>query len=267
MAHRDWGSKTGGGGVASEDHERLARRERLRQLTLETVDLKKDPYFMRNHLGTYECKLCLTLHSNEGNYLAHTQGRRHQNNLRRRAAMEARTAPGPAAAGAAGTVGGVGGRAIARPRTAKIGRPGYEITKQRDPRTRQLSLLFQIAYPEISAGFQPRHRFMSAFEQRVQKADKRYQYILFAANPYETVGFRIPNRKIDRGDGRFYTNWDAGRRKFTLQLYFEKVAEPAHVEAGEGDHANGEMGATREGDTKEKEWAVDRVPDRDVAST
>ena len=30
---------------------------------------------MRNHLGQYECRLCLTLHNNEGNYLAHTQVR------------------------------------------------------------------------------------------------------------------------------------------------------------------------------------------------
>ena len=36
---------------------------------------------MINHLGTYECKLCLTLHSNEGSYLAHTQGKKHQDNL------------------------------------------------------------------------------------------------------------------------------------------------------------------------------------------
>ena len=49
------------------------RRERLRQLALETIDLAKDPYFMKNHLGSYECKLCLTLHNNEGSYLAHTQ--------------------------------------------------------------------------------------------------------------------------------------------------------------------------------------------------
>lgn len=52
----------------------IDRRERLRRLALETIDLSKDPYFMRNHLGQYECRLCLTLHNNEGNYLAHTQG-------------------------------------------------------------------------------------------------------------------------------------------------------------------------------------------------
>lgn len=42
---------------------------------------------------SYECKLCLTLHNNEGNYLAHTQGKRHQTNLAKRAAREAKEAP------------------------------------------------------------------------------------------------------------------------------------------------------------------------------
>jgi hypothetical protein len=138
---RDWGSKTGGGGMASSSYSNVDRRERLRQLALETIDLAKarrrrlafarrcvfecaggagaapfracgnlgalsfriisggvgglrarrgnpaqDPYFMKNHLGSYECKLCLTLHNNEGSYLAHTQGKRHQLNLARRGA-------------------------------------------------------------------------------------------------------------------------------------------------------------------------------------
>lgn len=43
--------------------------------------------------GSYECKLCLTLHNNEGSYLAHTQGKKHQANLARRAAKEAKDAP------------------------------------------------------------------------------------------------------------------------------------------------------------------------------
>jgi hypothetical protein len=29
----------------------IDRRERLRRLALETIDLAKDPYYMRNHLG------------------------------------------------------------------------------------------------------------------------------------------------------------------------------------------------------------------------
>ena len=67
------GGKTGTGGQASWSEMNRDRRERLRQLALETIDLAKDPYFMKNHLGSYECKLCLTLHNNEGSYLAHTQ--------------------------------------------------------------------------------------------------------------------------------------------------------------------------------------------------
>ena len=87
------GSKTGGGGQASYSESNRDRRERLAQLAAETIDLAKDPYFMRNHLGTYECKLCLTLHNNEASYLAHTQGKKHQSNLARRAAKEAKEAP------------------------------------------------------------------------------------------------------------------------------------------------------------------------------
>lgn len=34
----------------------IDRRERLRRLALETIDLTKDPYFMRNHLGQV-CKV------------------------------------------------------------------------------------------------------------------------------------------------------------------------------------------------------------------
>jgi splicing factor 3A subunit 2 len=73
------------------------RRERLRLLALETIDLAKDPYFMKNHLGSYECKLCLTLHNNEGSYLAHTQGRRHQMNLARRASRDSKDMVAPLA--------------------------------------------------------------------------------------------------------------------------------------------------------------------------
>jgi hypothetical protein len=50
---REWGSKPGSGGSASAQNEAIDRRERLRLLALETIDVAKDPYFMRNHLGRY----------------------------------------------------------------------------------------------------------------------------------------------------------------------------------------------------------------------
>ncbi|ONL96272.1 hydroxyproline-rich glycoprotein family protein [Zea mays] len=153
---REWGSKPGSGGAASAQNEAIDRRERLRRLALETIDLAKDPYFMRNHLGSYECKLCLTLHNNEGNYLAHTQGKRHQTNLAKRAAREAKDAPAQPQPNK---------RKLAPRKSVKIGRPGYKVTKQYDPETKQHSFLFEIGYPEIEDNCKPRHRFMSSYEQ------------------------------------------------------------------------------------------------------
>jgi len=216
------GSKFGGGGVSSGQQQERERKERLRQLALETVDLAKDPYLMRNHLGTYECKLCLTLHTNEGNYLAHTQGKKHQAGLAKRAAMEAKK-NGSAADGVGPAIPSSLFSSTSRnqaPRI-KIGRPGYEISKSRHYQTNQRCLSFQLQFPEIESNAQPRHRFMSAFEQRVESPpDRSYQYLLVAAEPYETVAFKIPNETIDRGDGMFVTNWDVDKTTFTITLYF-----------------------------------------------
>ena len=49
----------------------------------------------------------------------------------------------------------------------------------------------QIEYPEIEEGTAPRHRFMSSIEQKVEPWDKRYQYLLFAAEPYEVISFKV----------------------------------------------------------------------------
>jgi len=206
------GGKTGTGGVASWSDANRDRRERLRQLALETIDLNKDPYFMKNHLGGYECKLCLTLHNNEGSYLAHTQGKKHQANLARRAAKEARDMPG-------------GMPMLDKPRAepkkfVKIGRPGYKVTKQRDPATGQQSLLFQIDYPEIAENVVPRHRFMSAYEQKIEPPDKRWQYLLFAAEPYETIAFKLPSREVDKSETKFWTLWNRETKQFFLQFAF-----------------------------------------------
>jgi splicing factor 3A subunit 2 len=193
---------------------------------------------MRNHLGQYECRLCLTLHKNEGGYLAHTQGKRHQQSLAKRAAREeaeAAAAPAPAR------------RAPAK-RTVKIGRPGYRVTKQWDPDAGARSLLFQIDYPEIEAGAAPRHRLMSAVEQRAEATDWRFQYLLFAADPYETVAFKVPNWEVDDGKGRrgggegggagggggadggappaaaLFSHWDPDGKVYTLQVPFKAGA-------------------------------------------
>lgn len=207
--HRE-GSKIGSGGMQSESQAALERRERLRKLALESIDISKDPYFMKNHLGTFECKLCLTLHKNEGNYLAHTQGKRHQANLSRRAAQEEKNllkvAPKE--------------EEVKTNKSIKIGRPGYKVLKSRDSKTNQRTLSFEIDYPESAEGIQPRHRFMSAYEQKVEAPDRDFQFLLVACAPYETIGFKIPNEPIDRNEGKFFTRWDADTHKFVLTLMF-----------------------------------------------
>ncbi|NXW56158.1 SF3A2 factor, partial [Eurystomus gularis] len=212
------GGKTGSGGVASAAESNRDRRERLRQLALETIDINKDPYFMKNHLGSYECKLCLTLHNNEGSYLAHTQGKKHQTNLARRAAKEAKEAPAQPAPEKV---------KVEVKKFVKIGRPGYKVTKQRDPETGQQSLLFQIDYPEIAESIMPRHRFMSAYEQRIEPPDRRWQYLLMAAEPYETIAFKVPSREIDKAEGKFWTHWNRETKQFFLQFHFKMEKPPA----------------------------------------
>jgi splicing factor 3A subunit 2 len=209
------GHKTGTGGPASAQDVALDRRERLRRLAMETVDLSKDPYFLKNHLGSYECKLCLTLHTNEGSYLSHTQGKKHQINLSRRQTKENMLTS---------TVMPVAKKTQVR-KTVKIGRPGYRVTKEREPDSQQKALLFEIEYPEIEENGKPRHRFMSAYEQKVETPDNNCQYLLFAAEPYETIGFKVPNMEIDKSDkDKFFAHWDEKRKIFTMQVFF-KVRE------------------------------------------
>ncbi|GAA5944413.1 spliceosome assembly protein PRP11 [Sporobolomyces koalae] len=211
------GSKFGGGGVANADAQAVDRRERLRKLALETIDLAKDPYILRNHLGGLECRLCLTIHTNEGSYLAHTQGKKHQTNLARRAARDAHDPNHYAAQMAAQQA----QKAQVQTKTfIKIGMPGYQVTKVRDPITGQLGLLFQIHYPEIKDGVKPRHRFMSAFEQKVELPDRNWQYLLIAAEPYQTISFKIQAREIDSTDGINWEHWDADTKTLSLQFLF-----------------------------------------------
>jgi splicing factor 3A subunit 2 len=231
------GSKFGGGGVASHSATNADRRERLRKLALETIDLDKDPYFFKNHVGSFECRLCLTVHQNDGSYLAHTQGKKHQTNLARRAAKEQKEGKGqidPQTGLPVGIVGagfaalGLGGGP--RRNVVKIGRPGYKITKVRDAVTRQQGLLFQLQYHEITPDVVPKVRFMGAFEQRVEEPpDKNFQYMLVAAEPYETCGFKLQAREVDRSGERYWTWWDKDLKEFWVQVMFLTEREERYV--------------------------------------
>lgn len=159
--------------------------------------------------------------NNQGSYLSHTQAKKHQANLARRAAKEASMADSSEVT-LESLKSSQNAIAPLKPAVIKIGRPGYKVTKIRHATSRQLGLLFQIQYPEIG-NVTPRHRFMSAFEQKIEPANKAYQYLIFAAEPYETIAFKISSREIDvEGlDTRLWYLWDSDARVFYLQLFFK----------------------------------------------
>jgi len=215
------GSKFGGGGVASRSASNADRRERLRKLALENMNIEMDPYRFRNHLGIYECRLCLTEHQNDGSYLAHTQGKKHQTNLARRAAREQREGRGREGRdGLDPHVAGMLAHQQQRRNMIKIGRPGYKVTKIRDPVTRQQGLLFQLQYPDIAADITPRWQVMNAFSQRIEEPDKNFQYLLVAAEPYETVAFKIPARELDKREEKQFCFWDPDGKDYWVQVMF-----------------------------------------------
>jgi len=237
------GSRFGGGGVAGKEETAMDRRERLRRLALEVIDLSKDPYFIKTHLGSYECKLCLTVHVNDGSYLAHTQGKKHQTNLARRAAMEQKSGIRDPSTALLSGLYGTNAPAVKK-NFMKIGRPGYKITKVRDPVSRQPGLFFQLQFPQITRGVKPRFRFMSTWEQKVEQPDKRFQYLIVAAEPYESVAFKIQSREVDRREGKLWTHWDrkcpepfiradadpvADTKQYSLQLFYKTEREERYA--------------------------------------
>jgi splicing factor 3A subunit 2 len=170
--------------------------------------------------------------------MAHTQGKRHQLALSVRAERDAKygrrmmgNAPGGSGAAAAAAA-----TAAAKPTPkpfVKVGRPGYRVVKFVEGATggasgggeEQKGLLFELHYPEIEAGLQPRHSMMSSFAQHVEKPDKNFQYLLFAARPYETVAFKIPNLPLDNRPGKFSTSWNKDAKMFTLRLCFKSIGD------------------------------------------
>ena len=150
------------------------------------------------------------MHTNEGSYLAHTQGKKHQMNLARRRAKEQQEMPvnEPSIA-------------VAKNRTPKIGKPAFKVTKIKQPVTGQNSVLFELFYPAIQHGWKPFHRFMSTYEQKIEPPDPHFMFILFAAEPYSTVAFKVPNGELDRRDEHYFEDWDKHKKKYSVHISYK----------------------------------------------
>lgn len=166
--------------------------------------------------------------------MAHTQGKKHQTNLARRAARDAKETQLMIAPTATNQV--------QRKVFLKIGRPGYRVTKVREVESSREGMMVQIHLPQIKDAVIPRKRFMSAWEQKREPPNKAYQYLIVsdsevlwdfsetgsqvAAEPYETIAFRVPAREIeeddDNEDGWNWSYWDPDTKQFSFQFMYRQ---------------------------------------------
>jgi splicing factor 3A subunit 2 len=177
----------------------------------------------------------MTVHTNEASYLTHTQAKRHLNNLARRAAREAAKNEATTGVSVPTATGAVSSAAAPTnlPRPPRIGRPQFTVKKVRDPLTRYPGFLIHLHYPNIlpqpgltasPATCRPFHRFMSAFEQRLEAPNKNYQYLLVAGEPYDTVAFKVPNKELYKEEGPenlVFSHWDPDFHVYTIQVLFK----------------------------------------------
>ena len=205
------GGKYGSGIMMSSVEKNTDLRERQRKLRLDTIDLSKDPYFFENHLGSYECRLCLTMHDTVGSYIAHSKGSKHQINLQKRLRKQIKTE-----------------KKLIKPKLnipknelVRIGTPAFNVKKEIDSETGQKVLRFEVFFNEIIEKTQPEYRIVSAFEQKMEVPDNRYLYLLFAADPYETMCIKIPNLELDDGPGKMERIWNKKKSIYYLSLTYK----------------------------------------------
>ena len=181
----------------------------------------------------------MTLHTNEGSYLAHTQGKKHQTNLARRAAKDMKDSQLQVAPTQSN---------VQRKVFLKIGRPGYRVTKVRDRDTGKEGMMVQVHLPQIKPDVVPWRRFMSAWEKKREPPNKAYQYLIVrtalflwelhgiqslflqvAAEPYESIAFRIPAKEIEEEDeyesGWNWAYWDPDTKQFSFQFMFRQTIQ------------------------------------------
>ena len=80
---------------------------------------------------------------------------------------------------------------------------------------------FSCIIPEITPGVEPKVRFMSAYEQRIEEPDKQFQYLLIAAEPYETCAFKLQAKEIDRRGGEVLDLVGWGREGVLVSGYIQ----------------------------------------------
>ena len=206
------GSKKGSGGIAGTAETNQYRRERLKTLLQSKINIDSDPYVFKNHLGVLECKLCLTTHMSESNYITHTTGRRHQLNLMRRAEIEKRQNGLTSDSNI--------DKNIKKRYWKSIGKPQYKAIKIRDEETSKKGLLFVLKLDKIKSDVTPAYKFVSNKEFSGGKDnDTSFQYLVISTEPYENIAFKIPNTSSIISN-KTWDYWDVDTKEYCLQFFY-----------------------------------------------
>ncbi len=63
---------------------------------------------------------------------------------------------------------------------------------------------------------------MSAYEQKIEIPDKNFRFLLFAAEPYVTIAFKVPALELDMGEEKFVESWEPERKLYVMLLTFKE---------------------------------------------
>lgn len=165
-------------------------------------------YMYQHPSGSVECKLCLSVHASTTSYLSHAQGKRHLQNVAvygqngRNSTSRQESKPTP----------------TAKKKFDKIGIPKYDLIKIRDPASKRLGLRVELQLPKLKQGVDPMIRLMNAYEQNVEEVNTKYQYLVIAAEPYESVALRLPAAPINEETKLTY--FDPDQKVFYVQFMF-----------------------------------------------
>ena len=106
----------------------------------------------------------------------------------------------------------------------KIGKPGYSVMKRIDEINGKKSIVITVDLSEIKKGIIPLFKVMSSFEQQKEEPDERYLYVIIAAEPYQSIAFKIPNEEIERNEenGKFGSDhWDFVTKTYTVTIVYK----------------------------------------------
>ena len=204
-----------GSGEYNAQLDKINRSNRISKLKLSDINLENDQFLFRNHYGYFECKLCCTHHKTESNYIAHTFGKVHKRNLERRQIVLAKKE----AFNGGVRIGSQPKIENLKIKQIRIGEPIYNIYKKKDFNLKEFIILFEIKFEEIRKNIKPKYRIMSSFEQKIEEPNPKYQFILFAAQPYNTIGIKIPNFPILKE--KTLEDWQIIEKTYTLQLFLK----------------------------------------------